>query len=113
MVWIKILIGVIIILIIELVVRKRQKAFKKKMENMKEDELVERIKKITNKKKNIALVLCGVVSGLVCIILGAIKHNPVIIIAGIGSILLAVLHLAWMSKEGIIKPPESKNKKEK
>ena len=55
-------------------------------------------KLLTERKRSLWLVLIGLVFGILCIILG-IFVDFLFGVIGFGSIFLAVLHLAWVSKD--------------
>ncbi len=55
-------------------------------------------KLLTERKKSLWLVVIGLAFGILCIILG-IFVDFLFAAIGFGSIFLAILHLAWVSKD--------------
>lgn len=63
---------------------------------MESKEILDKL--LTERKKSLWLVVIGLAFGILCIILG-IFVDFLFAIIGFGSIFLAVLHLAWVSKD--------------
>lgn len=60
------------------------------------------MKKTTKRAK--ILVFSGITGGIVFIVLGIVKKNPLPIISGIGTIIICILHLAWALNNKNTKP---------